>query len=245
MILRRVFPNADQSIDLDAADARERLTALYEPTRSAGVRLNLVGSVSGSATGPDGTSESLTSATDRLILKTIRSLSDVVVVGAATVRVEGYFVPRAGALAVVSRSGDMSQHRLKGTGNGGTLIVLCPASAVERARETMRTPGVRVIAVPDAGLSLAAPDIVSALRGEGYASIVVEGGPQLAALFVTGGVVDELCLTTSPLLNGTRDPLFGAAEFDPHALRLAQLLVDDSGTTYARWTLSTDTTEAG
>jgi riboflavin biosynthesis pyrimidine reductase len=243
--LRRVFPTADEFIDLDAPDARERLAELYALPRTDWVRLNLVGSVSGNATGLDGTSESLTNPTDRLILKAIRSLSDVVVVGASTVRAEGYFVPRSGALAVVSRTGDFSAHQLKGTANNGTLVVLCPESAVETARATIPVPGLRVIAVPDEQGSLTARAIVTALRGEGYASIVTEGGPELAALFVTGGVVDELCLTTSPVLNGAGLPLFGAAEFDDHPLELTQLLIDGGGATYARWSLGRGVTEAG
>ncbi len=104
VIVRRVFPTAGEPIDLDVPDARDLLTALYEPSRPGQVRLNLIGSVSGSATGSDGTSETLTNSADRMILKVIRSLADVVVVGAATVRAEGYFVPRSAALAVVTRT---------------------------------------------------------------------------------------------------------------------------------------------
>ncbi len=238
MIVRRVFPTADDPVDLDAPDARDRLAALYQPSRGGLVRLNLIGSVSGSATGPDGTSESLTNSADRMILKAIRSLADVVVVGATTVRREGYFIPRSGALAVVTRSGDLSQHHLKGTANGGTLVILCPADAVESARTTMPVPDARIVIVPDTDGSLSAASIVAALRDEGYASIVAEGGPQLAALFVTGGVIDELCLTTSPVVNGGALPLFGPAEFAEHPLALGQLLVDSAGATYARWTLT-------
>jgi riboflavin biosynthesis pyrimidine reductase len=236
-MLRRVFPTADETIDLDAPDARERLAALYDLPRRDWVRLNLIGSVSGGATGPDGTSESLTNLVDRLILRAIRAQSDVVVVGAASVRAEGYFVPRNGALAIVSRGGDFSHHQLRGTGNGGTVLVLCPPAVVETARSTIGSPDARVIAVPDVEGSLAAPTIVAALRGEGFESIVAEGGPELAALFVTGGVVDELCLTTSPVLNGAQLPLFGGTEFADHPLALTQLLIDDGGATYARWAL--------
>jgi riboflavin biosynthesis pyrimidine reductase len=94
---------------------------------------------------------------------------------------------------------------------------------------------VTVISVPDTDGSLSAPDIVTALRNAGFHSIVVEGGPELATLFVVDNAVDELCLTTSPVLNGGRMPLFGGNEFAEHPLTLTQLLVDGSGATYARW----------
>lgn len=235
MILRRLVPDADVSVDVGAADARERIIELYKPARPDSVRLNLIGTVSGAATGPDGTSETITNPVDRMILRAIRSLADVILVGAASVRAEGYFVPRTAALAVVSRSGDFSGHALARNDQHGPLLVLCPGASVDRARETAGDDGVRVVAVPDSGGSLAADAIIAALRGEGYSSIVAEGGPAIAAHLVAGGVVDELCLTTSPQLNGAVVPLFGSSEFAPIPLTLNQLLIDDSGTTYARW----------
>jgi riboflavin biosynthesis pyrimidine reductase len=98
-------------------------------------------------------------------------------------------------------------------------------------------PEVTIIAVPDVDGSLTAPAIVTALGDADYRSIVVEGGPALATLFVMDDAVDELCLTTSPVLNGGAMPLFGAHEFADRPLTLTQLLVDGGGATYARWTL--------
>jgi riboflavin biosynthesis pyrimidine reductase len=238
VILTRAFPAGSESIDLDAADARDRVRALYRPRSEHWVRLNLIGSVSGSATGSDGTSETLTSPTDRLLLGVIRSLSDVVLVGAASVRAEGYSVPRTGALAIVSRGGDFTGHRIRDTEGRGSVLVLCPAAAVERARDTIGRSDARIVAVPDVEGSLTSDAILGALHREGYASIVAEGGPSLATQLVTSGVVDELCLTISPVLNGGRVPLFGAKEFADHPLVLDQLLLDESGASYARWTLS-------
>jgi riboflavin biosynthesis pyrimidine reductase len=239
VILTPVFPRAGQAIDLESADARDRVAELYRPPRDEWLRLNLIGSVSGSAAGPDGTSESLSSATDRLVLKAIRTVADVVVVGASSVRAEGYFVPKHGTLAIVSRSGDFSGHHIRGTGNAGAVVVLCPAAVADRARTTIGIQGAAIVPVADVDGSLAADDIVTALRGRGHRSIVAEGGPSLATQLVLAGVVDELCLTTSPVLNGGALPLFGANEFDGHPLELSQLLIDESGYSYARWQLRT------
>jgi riboflavin biosynthesis pyrimidine reductase len=237
VILTRVLPTVEAPIDQDSPDFRERLADWYRPAAAEWVRLNLIGSVSGSATGPDGTSETLTNPIDRTILGVIRGLADVVVVGAASVRAEGYFVPRTGALAVVTRTGNFAEHQIKGSTEHGTLIILCPAAAVETARETIGMPEVVILPVPDVDGSLTAPAIVTALGDAGYRSIVVEGGPALATLFVTEDAVDELCLTTSPVLNGGAMPLFGGHEFADHPLELAQLLIDSGGATYARWLL--------
>jgi riboflavin biosynthesis pyrimidine reductase len=238
VILNPVYPQVEPPIDVFAADARDRLAELYRLPREDWVRLNLITSVSGNAAGSDGTSEQLSSPADRLILKIIRALSDVVVVGAASVRAEGYFVPKDGVLAVVSRSGDFTGHHIRDTGNHGTLLILCPASASARARSTIGLPNATIVSVPDVGGSLSSQAIVAALRGRGYRSIVAEGGPALATQLVLDDVVDELCLTTSPLLNGGSLPIFGARGFEKQPLDLSQLLVDQGGFTYARWRLA-------
>ncbi|WP_181134458.1 dihydrofolate reductase family protein, partial [Rathayibacter sp. AY1D5] len=71
----------------------------------------MIASVTGSSTGSDGTSETLTNRVDRTILGVVREQADVVLVGAASVRAEGYRVPRRVPLAVVSASGDLAGHR--------------------------------------------------------------------------------------------------------------------------------------
>jgi riboflavin biosynthesis pyrimidine reductase len=238
VILTRIFPIPDGAttpISLESPDARERILELYRPPRADWVRLNLIGTLSGSAVGPDGTSDTITNPVDRIILRTIRSLADVVVVGAQSVRAEAYFAPQHAALAVVSRSGDLSGRAAPSSSDHGQLIVLCPEDAVARARETVADPSAEVISVADVGGSLSATAIVDTLRAAGCNSIVAEGGPTLAAHLLRGGVIDELCLTTSPQLDGARLPLFGADEFAAVPLALTQLLIDDASATYARW----------
>ena len=52
-------------------------------------------------------------------------------------------------------------------------------------------------------------DIFSALHGEGYRTILSEGGPQLFGQLVSKDRVDELFLTVSPVLEGQSDQSFG------------------------------------
>jgi riboflavin biosynthesis pyrimidine reductase len=238
VILTRVFPvdsSTSIAIDLAAPDSRERISDLYRPPQPTWTRLNLVGTLSGSAVGPDGTSESITTPTDRVILRAIRGLAEVVLVGASSVRAEPYFAPKHAALAIVTRSGDFSARAVTQPGEHGPVLVLCPRAAESRARETISDPAAQILPIEDVDGSLSAPAIVGALHEAGYASIVVEGGPTLAAHLVTGGAVDELCLTTSPVLNGATLSLFGRSEFEPIPLALTQLLIDDDGVSYARW----------
>jgi riboflavin biosynthesis pyrimidine reductase len=233
--VRRIVPSIDEMIDVAPEivdlDDRERLLELYAPPRKDWLRLNMVASVSGSAAGTDGTSETLTSRADRRILGVIRELADVVLVGANSVRAEGYQLPRSAPLAIATRTGDLGGHRL--AGGERRVVVLGPEGARGAAAASIDA---RFVPLSDDSVTT----LVTALRAEGFASIVCEGGPNLAAQLVTAGLVDELCLTTSPRVNGGALPVLGAAAAPDVPVTLAQLLLDGDGTLFARWRLSRD-----
>jgi len=233
VIVRRLFPDAGAPIDLAAADVRSRLALLYALPGADTLRINLVASVSGSAAGGDETSETLTNRADRKILGVIRRDSDVVLVGAASVRAEGYQLPRTAPLAIVTSTGDLGGHRLTVYPDRFTPLVLCPASVAETARAGL--PSAEVVVVPDSAGRMSAADIVATLRARGLRRIVCEGGPSLAAQMLDAGLVDELCLSTSPIVGGASLPMFGSSPIAARRLELAQLLADDTSTLYARW----------
>lgn len=196
----------------------------------------MIASVNGSATGRDGTSETLSSRTDRRILGVIRQLCDVVLVGAGSVRAEGYVLPRAASLAVVTRTGNLSGHRLDPAASSGRLLVVCPRSAVDTVRDALGNLEARVLPVDEnADGTLAPALIVSALRSEGLRSIVCEGGPALAAHLIEANVVDELCLSTSPRIVSPGLPMLPPTTRADAELSLRQLLVDEQSGLYARW----------
>ena len=231
MKLTHVHPGPSEQIDLDAADSRDRLLELYRPPSTRWLRLNLITSVSGSAAGSDGTSETLTNPADRKLLGVIRELADVVLIGAQSVRAEGFTLPRKARLAIVTRSGDLSGHRISGPIEPGRLFVLCPESAAEQAASLA---GAEVIVVDSHDGSLSARAILDALYAHGLESIVCEGGPNLAAQFAAAGLLDEVCLSTSPTLGGPSLPLLGS-ELEPIALELSSLMIDEASGLYARW----------
>lgn len=234
MILTRVHPGAAEPLDLDDESSRDRLLEFYRPPSPEWVRLNLVASISGSAAGSDGTSETLTSKSDRRILGVIRELSDVVLVGAASVRAEGYQLPRRSRLAIVTASGDLSGHRL-GTTDASLVTVVCVASAVEKVRETLGDAEILTVPTDDGRIGMT--DLVAALRGAGYSSIVCEGGPGLAAQLLAASLLDDVCLTTSPVIGDVRLPVLGGSELPEHAATLGHLLIDEASFLFARWNL--------
>jgi len=240
VILRQVYPVPGDPIEVGGSDARERLRALYRRADAApGIRVNLISSIDGSAGGDDGTSESLTSRADRAVLGAIRAESDVVLVGAATLRAEGYLLPRTARLAVLTASGELGAARVGEVADPERLLVLGPAAARAAASATLAAPH-RFVELPATGAGgVSLPDALAALAAAGAPRIVCEGGPSLASALITAGLVGELCLSTSPRLTGGALPVLGGASHPSIDARLASLLIDDAGGLYARWSLPT------
>ncbi|NQX10174.1 dihydrofolate reductase family protein [Microbacteriaceae bacterium VKM Ac-2855] len=192
----------------------------------------MIASINGSSIGADGTSESLSNRVDRAILGVIRSQADAVVVGAASVRAEGYVVPRSAPLAIVSASGDLTGHRLQ-LRPGARVLLLVPDDRFGRVRPPAQ--GVDVIAVPSSGGRMSVPALLAVLASHGMHRVVCEGGPSLTAQFVAAGVVDEICLTTAPQVFLPGLPVMSGGTAASAAFRLQQFALDDSGFSYARW----------
>ncbi|UTT62402.1 dihydrofolate reductase family protein [Microcella humidisoli] len=236
MMLRRVVPVEGSALDVEHPDARRTLLDWYAPHSPEHVRLSFVTTLDGRAAGTDGTSESLTSRTDRMILGVIREHADVVLVGAATVRREGLRRPRRAALAIVSASGDLRGHRLDADDRTAPVIVLTTEAAAARAADAVPDATVIPLATgPDGRLPITT--IVDVLRSRGLAGIAAEGGPALAGQLRAAGLVDELCLTVMPRLGGPMIPLLGDGDAEVSRLTAVQLLVDDEGAQYGRWRL--------
>ena len=240
MRLTRVYPGTSKELNLDASTSRDTLLEWYKPPSPTWVRLNLIASVDGNAAGSDGTSETLTNSADRTILGVIRELSDVVLVGANSVRHEGYLLPRRSRLAVVTTTGDLTGHRIDPAAGQGRVIVLCPASAVNTVNRTLSDEVSEVVVVETtaANDALSMANVIDALSRLGLTSIVCEGGPHLAGQLLADNLVNEACFSTSPLIGGTRLPMLETPSGTELPLELSQLLIDNSSGVYARWLIT-------
>lgn len=226
MTLRSLLPAPATDVDLDA---------LYRPPRPRWLRLNFITSVNGSVAGVDGTSESLTNRTDRRILGAIRRAADVVLVGASSVRTEGYFLPRSAPLAILTGSGDLTGHRIPADVAPGRVIVLCPPAAVAAVHSSLGAVAIDVLEL--AGPPIDPGSAVAALHHRGYDSIVCEGGPSLAAQLLAADLVDELCLSMSPQIVPLSAGIVPGLVTGKH-LSLEHLLLDEESTLYARWVIA-------
>lgn len=236
MIVRRVHPEVGEPIDTAAPGAREELAALYpRPAAGRSVRVNLVTTVDGAVQGADGTSASLSNAADRAVLGAIRSTAELVLVGASTLRAEGGLLPRRTPLAVMSRTGELSSAALDPDRAHAPVTVIGPPAARERAAATLGVPHDFLALPGDEALELQLPAALEALAARGQRHVVCEGGPIVVRGLLDLGLVDELCLTTSPRLAGRDAPVaFGGRSPAPVDAPLVQLLVDEQGYAYAR-----------
>lgn len=162
----------------------------------------------------------LSGDTDRTLLIDLRSVADVVLVGAATARQERYGPPRlpddrrhrregegrpaVPRLAIVSRSLDLAgADRALQPGDGGErpVIVTCETSPEEARAELAEVADIVMAGDQRVEPRLALAGLVD--RGAGV--VLCEGGPSLLGELLAEEVVDELCLTLAPVVGG--DPL--------------------------------------
>ncbi|MFC6086027.1 pyrimidine reductase family protein [Sphaerisporangium aureirubrum] len=201
--MRRILPGPAGEVDLAAA---------YAYPRDQWLRLNMVAGADGGAW-LGGLSEGLSSKGDRQIFGVLRGLADVVVAGAATVRAEGYGParpraswaalregrPPAPPVAVITRRLDLDLTAPLFTEAAARTIVITTADAPEDARKRAAEHA-DVVVAGDTGVDMALALAELARRGLGR--VLCEGGPRINAQMAAAGVVDELCLTISPVLTG-------------------------------------------
>jgi len=205
------------------------LAEAYAPPSSPWLRVNFVSTVDGAAQGGDGLSKSINNDADKRVFDTLRRRADCLVVGAGTLRAEGYDVPRV-PLVVVSRSADVPP-TLRGAPRGRILMAtVASADGLAAAREELGEDNVLVLGEEEIDLGL----LKATLADRGWSEQLCEGGPSLFADLLAAGVVDELCWTVVPrLAGGDAVRIATGAEVDV-ALRPA-LLLEQDGTLLGRW----------
>lgn len=183
------------------------------------VRANFVTTLDGHATGGDGKSGSINSTADKQVFDLLRALADVVVVGAGTIRAEGYGRLRtedpamlelrraAGrpdhpVLAVVTASGDLPEKVVEPDPEAGELLVLCAAAVADELADRLGADAV----IPCGADTVEASVAIEALHARGLQQVLTEGGPHLLGSWIQAGVVDELCLTVRPVVVGGTGP---------------------------------------
>lgn len=207
--------------------------------------VNMIASIDGAASDELGRSGGLGSAADRRLFLATRALADVIIAGATTVMAEDYGPPRVRAelralrearglaprprLAVVSGTLSLDPARRLFAEGGEPPIVLTGTAPDPDRRAALAA----VAEVIECGTG--APGRVdwhralAELRGRGYATAVMEGGPRSNGQLVVDDLIDELSLTVSPRLAGGGGPRIahGPPVASMRAMRLARVLEED------------------
>lgn len=210
------------------------LLELYDPAARS-VRGGMVLSADGSAV-HDGSSLPLSTAADKVVFRTLRAVADVVLVGAGTARAEDYGpIPVAEAarawrsargrperppLALVSRSLDLDPGQRCFTGPVRPLVVTCAAAPTDRRAALAEVADVVVAGEEQVDLATA----LAALADRGLGRVLCEGGPSLLGDLVRAGLLEELCMTLSPLLAGSGPGLLAQVLPTPVPLELLHVL---------------------
>jgi len=224
--MRALLPLTHPSDPGDPVD----LAAAYAvaPPGTRQIRVNFVaGADGGGAVG--GKSDPLSGAADKELFRVLRGLADVVLVGAGTVRGEGYGpVRRTGngarpPLAIITSRPDLDPASAIFTEAASRTLLLTTAAADSAAYGAVA----EVVVCGQDRVDLAVA--LDALADRGLTRVLCEGGPGVFAQLAGAGLVDELCLTLAPRLTGPGGPriVTGAPWDAVVGLRLVGLLTDE------------------
>jgi riboflavin biosynthesis pyrimidine reductase len=211
-------------------DELRRAYAIADPA-TPGVRMNFVSSADGAVT-LGGRSGTLGGDTDRRLMQVLRELCDVVLVGAGTVRAEGYagVTPR---LAIVSARLQLSPgDPAFAEAAARPLVITSEAAPASRRDELDAVADVIVCGAASVDLSL----MVRELADRGMPQILCEGGPHLFGSLLDADLVDELCLTVSPrLVGGSAGRIAQGADEADRGFDLRSVMNDDEGYVLLRY----------
>jgi riboflavin biosynthesis pyrimidine reductase len=237
-----IFPPAGDDLDLMAlADA-------YAYPRERWLRANFVTSADGAAY-IDGRSGGLSSDGDMRVFGLLRVLTDVVLVGAGTARVEEYKParrrpslaslregrPETATIALVTRTLGLnlaSPLFTETPPDARTIVITCAASDADMRAEAAKVAD--VIVAGDDSVDLG--QVRRELDDRGLGRVLCEGGPHLFTDLAAAGLVDELCLSFSPKLAGPgASRITAGSPLDARPLTLRQVIAGDDGFLFFRY----------
>ncbi|MGK2930407.1 MAG: dihydrofolate reductase family protein [Acidimicrobiales bacterium] len=224
------------------------------PASRPWVALGMITSLDG-ATAADGRSGSLGGPADKAVFRAVRAMADVILVGAGTVRAEGYGPvriseeaqaarleagrsPGPARLAIVTASLelDLAAPLFTASGDERPLVFTTTDADEGRVRAVAEHAEVRRCGTGRVDVVAA----MASLGGDGHRIVVCEGGPTLNGALCRAGVVDEVCLSVSPLVVGgsSNRMVSGIPDLVDGEYELDSLLVEDS-MLLGRWVRAT------
>ena len=182
-----------------------------------GVTLKLATSLDGRIATASGESRWITGPEARKAVHELRAQHQAVMIGIETaladdpeltVRLDGYDGPQPARVVLDSRQRLLADSKLAGTARDiPTYVVTCRAP-----RADLLDHGVKVLSVAEGEDGWLHPEAaVEALMAEGLARLMIEGGGQVAASFLSAGLIDRIEWFRAPIVLGSEGrPALGA-----------------------------------
>ena len=231
-----------------------RLVDLYaypEDLQSCWVRGNMIASLDGGAT-DDGKAGGLAGAGDRAVFSLMRHAADVILVGAATVRIENYSGAqlrvaarqerqRRGQaevppIAIITRSGNLDPSARLFTRTEVPPLILTTNRFSDDTRRRLGSVAEVIDASGPEPDSVDPATVLKILAERGLYRVLTEGGPLFLGTLIENGLLDELCLTVAPILVGGGAKRIATGLGNVHTkMRRTHLLTDDDGYLYSRY----------
>ena len=190
----------------------------------------------------DGVSGGLGGPGDKAVFSAIRAVADVIIVAAGTAIAENYRKPQTGKaiqevrvargqtplpqIAIVTNSLSIEPDHRVFDPEWPPIVITHEGAPTDK-----RAALADVAEVISAGETSVDLDIALGLLAErGARCVLLEGGPTLNAAFVDADLIDEWCLSVSPLIvGGSAGRVVGSTNSaTPRALRLDRTLHDAS-----------------
>ena len=238
---------------LDTAD-ESRLTDLYaypDNLQTCWVRGNMIASLDGGAT-DDGKAGGLAGPGDRALFALMRHAADVILVGAATVRIENYSGAQLSVaqrqarqrrgqaevppIAVITQSGDLDHDAKLFTRTEVPPLILTCTQTIDDTRRRLGTVAEVIDASGPQPDTVDGATVLKILAERKLFRVLTEGGPQFLSLLIENNLLDELCLTVAPVLVGGVARRIATGPGQVHTrMRRTHLLTDDEGYLYSRY----------
>ncbi len=234
-----------------------RLTDFYaypDNLQACWVRGNMIASLDGGAT-EQGTTGGLAGPGDRALFNLMRHAADVILVGAATVRMEHYSGAQFSVearqarqrrgqaevppIAVVTQTGDFHHDAKLFTRTEVPPLILTCTHTVADIRRRLGTLAEVIDASGPEPDTVDGATVLKILAERKLFRVLTEGGPQFLSLLIENGLLDELCLTVAPILVGGVARRIATGPGEVHTkMRRTHLVTDDEDYLYTRYVRS-------